>query len=94
MQAFHKSHLLKLRVAPSETAMTDVLREVFSAFYAHSIILSFWHFMYSNNSRFLDFLVAYYFISCFAIYIFLVFHAGVNYENVESSQYSESDRGD
>lgn len=25
---FHKSHLLKLRVAPSETAMTDVLREV------------------------------------------------------------------
>ncbi|RVW38770.1 Serine/threonine-protein kinase GRIK2 [Vitis vinifera] len=26
--AFHKSHLLKLRVAPSETAMTDVLREV------------------------------------------------------------------
>lgn len=27
-QAFHKSHLLKLRVAPSETAMTDVLREV------------------------------------------------------------------
>lgn len=29
MQAFHKSHLLKLRVAPSETAMTDVLREVF-----------------------------------------------------------------
>ncbi|KAL3618596.1 hypothetical protein CASFOL_037678 [Castilleja foliolosa] len=28
MKAFHKSHLLKLRVAPSETAMTDVLREV------------------------------------------------------------------
>lgn len=28
LQAFHKSHLLKLRVAPSETAMTDVLREV------------------------------------------------------------------
>lgn len=28
MQAFHKSYLLKLRVAPSETAMTDVLREV------------------------------------------------------------------
>ncbi|KAF6167942.1 hypothetical protein GIB67_027720 [Kingdonia uniflora] len=28
MQAFHKSHLLKLRVAPSETAMTDVLCEV------------------------------------------------------------------
>ena len=27
-QAFHKSHLLKQRVAPSETAMTDVLREV------------------------------------------------------------------
>ncbi|KAM6556050.1 hypothetical protein CsatB_003069 [Cannabis sativa] len=27
-QAFHKSHLLKLRVAPSETAMTDVYREV------------------------------------------------------------------
>lgn len=27
-QAFHKSHLLRLRVAPSETAMTDVLREV------------------------------------------------------------------
>ncbi|KAK1379884.1 hypothetical protein POM88_026628 [Heracleum sosnowskyi] len=26
--AFHKSHLLKLRVAPSETTMTDVLREV------------------------------------------------------------------
>ncbi|GKB72253.1 RNA polymerase II C-terminal domain phosphatase-like protein 2 isoform X2, partial [Tanacetum coccineum] len=26
--AFHKSHLLKLRVTPSETAMTDVLREV------------------------------------------------------------------
>ncbi|KAH0469918.1 hypothetical protein IEQ34_001476 [Dendrobium chrysotoxum] len=25
---FHKSHLLKLRVAPSETAMNDVLREV------------------------------------------------------------------
>lgn len=35
LQAFHKSHLLKLRVAPSETAMTDVLREVFplSLFY-------------------------------------------------------------
>uniref|UniRef100_A0A2P2M1I9 Uncharacterized protein n=1 Tax=Rhizophora mucronata TaxID=61149 RepID=A0A2P2M1I9_RHIMU len=30
MQAFHKSHLLKLRVAPSETAMNDVLREVSS----------------------------------------------------------------
>ena len=29
LQAFHKSHLLKLRVAPSETAMTDVRREVF-----------------------------------------------------------------
>lgn len=29
IQAFHKSQLLKLRVAPSETAMTDVLREVF-----------------------------------------------------------------
>ncbi|CAJ2654398.1 unnamed protein product [Trifolium pratense] len=29
IKAFHKSHLLKLRVAPSETAMTDVLREVF-----------------------------------------------------------------
>ncbi|KAL8516050.1 hypothetical protein ACS0TY_014648 [Phlomoides rotata] len=27
-KAFHKSHLLKLRVAPSETAMTDVLREI------------------------------------------------------------------
>ncbi|KAG5140765.1 hypothetical protein JHK84_034533 [Glycine max] len=26
--SFHKSHLQKLRVAPSETAMTDVLREV------------------------------------------------------------------
>ncbi|KAJ6365662.1 hypothetical protein OIU76_030436 [Salix suchowensis] len=30
IKAFHKSHLLKLRVAPSETAMTDVLREVFA----------------------------------------------------------------
>nr|GEZ21293.1 serine/threonine-protein kinase GRIK2 isoform X1 [Tanacetum cinerariifolium] len=28
LKAFHKSHLIKLRVAPSETAMTDVLREV------------------------------------------------------------------
>ncbi|KAE9593206.1 hypothetical protein Lal_00029289 [Lupinus albus] len=28
IKAFHKSYLLKLRVAPSETAMTDVLREV------------------------------------------------------------------
>uniref|UniRef100_A0A2N9HWM0 non-specific serine/threonine protein kinase n=1 Tax=Fagus sylvatica TaxID=28930 RepID=A0A2N9HWM0_FAGSY len=28
IKAFHKSHLLKLRVAPTETAMTDVLREV------------------------------------------------------------------
>lgn len=28
VKVFHKSHLLKLRVAPSETAMTDVLREV------------------------------------------------------------------
>ncbi|KAK4358699.1 hypothetical protein RND71_020928 [Anisodus tanguticus] len=28
IKAFHKSHLLKLRVAPSETAMGDVLREV------------------------------------------------------------------
>ncbi|GMI81631.1 geminivirus rep interacting kinase 2 [Hibiscus trionum] len=28
IKAFHKSHLLKLRVGPSETAMTDVLREV------------------------------------------------------------------
>ncbi|KAL4560918.1 hypothetical protein LXL04_033074 [Taraxacum kok-saghyz] len=28
IKAFHKSHLLKLRVAPSETAMTDVFREV------------------------------------------------------------------
>ncbi|XP_021865102.2 serine/threonine-protein kinase GRIK1 isoform X2 [Spinacia oleracea] len=28
MKAFHKSHLLKQRVAPSETAMTDVFREV------------------------------------------------------------------
>ncbi|KAK9734454.1 hypothetical protein RND81_04G141000 [Saponaria officinalis] len=28
IKAFHKSHLLKQRVAPSETAMTDVLREV------------------------------------------------------------------
>ncbi|XP_068652592.1 serine/threonine-protein kinase GRIK1-like [Aristolochia californica] len=28
VKAFHKSHLSKLRVAPSETAMTDVLREV------------------------------------------------------------------
>ncbi|KAF6175079.1 hypothetical protein GIB67_038992 [Kingdonia uniflora] len=28
IKAFHKSHLLKLRVAPSEIAMTDVLREV------------------------------------------------------------------
>ncbi|XP_042476827.1 serine/threonine-protein kinase GRIK2-like isoform X2 [Macadamia integrifolia] len=27
IKAFHKSHLSKLRVAPSETAMTDVLRE-------------------------------------------------------------------
>jgi [calcium/calmodulin-dependent protein kinase] kinase len=27
-QAFHKSHLSRLRVAPSETAMGDVLREV------------------------------------------------------------------
>lgn len=92
MQAFHKSHLLKLRVAPSETAMTDVLREVFSAFYAHSIILAF-YFMYCNNSICLDFLVTYY-LSPVLLYIFLVFHAGVNYENVESSQYSESDRGD
>lgn len=29
LQSFHKSHLRKLRVAPSETAMTDVLREVY-----------------------------------------------------------------
>ncbi|CAL0324219.1 unnamed protein product [Lupinus luteus] len=29
IKAFHKSHLKKLRVGPSETAMTDVLREVF-----------------------------------------------------------------
>ncbi|XVF19463.1 hypothetical protein REPUB_Repub11eG0112900 [Reevesia pubescens] len=28
IKAFHKSHLLKLRVTPSETAMTDVFREV------------------------------------------------------------------
>lgn len=28
LQAFYKSRLMKLRVAPSETAMTDVLREV------------------------------------------------------------------
>ncbi|XP_010503172.1 PREDICTED: serine/threonine-protein kinase GRIK1 [Camelina sativa] len=28
IKAFHKSHLLRLRVAPSETAMGDVLREV------------------------------------------------------------------
>ncbi|KAG5515473.1 hypothetical protein RHGRI_036505 [Rhododendron griersonianum] len=28
IKAFHKSHLLKLRVAPCETAMSDVLREV------------------------------------------------------------------
>jgi [calcium/calmodulin-dependent protein kinase] kinase len=28
IKSFHKSHLLKLRVAPSETAMSDVLREV------------------------------------------------------------------
>lgn len=28
VQVFHKSHLMKLRVAPSETAMSDVLREV------------------------------------------------------------------
>ncbi|XP_076957572.1 serine/threonine-protein kinase GRIK1-like [Bidens hawaiensis] len=28
IKAFHKSHLLKLRVAPSETAISDVLREV------------------------------------------------------------------
>ncbi|KAJ7959912.1 Protein kinase [Quillaja saponaria] len=28
IKAFHKSHLLKLHVAPSETAMSDVLREV------------------------------------------------------------------
>ncbi|URD97421.1 hypothetical protein MUK42_28268 [Musa troglodytarum] len=28
IKIFHKSHLLKLRVAPSETAMTDVFREV------------------------------------------------------------------
>lgn len=28
IKAFHKSHLLKLRVAPFETAMSDVLREV------------------------------------------------------------------
>ncbi|KAF8403039.1 hypothetical protein HHK36_011134 [Tetracentron sinense] len=28
IKAFHKSHLLKLRVTPYETAMTDVLREV------------------------------------------------------------------
>ncbi|XP_078437726.1 serine/threonine-protein kinase GRIK1-like [Wolffia australiana] len=28
IKVFHKSHLLKLRVAPSETAMSDVLREV------------------------------------------------------------------
>ncbi|KAJ7964285.1 Protein kinase [Quillaja saponaria] len=28
IKAFRKSHLLKLRVAPSETAMTDVFREV------------------------------------------------------------------
>ncbi|XP_073137652.1 serine/threonine-protein kinase GRIK2 [Henckelia pumila] len=28
IKVFHKSHLLKLRVGPSETAMTDVLREV------------------------------------------------------------------
>ncbi|ESR37833.1 serine/threonine-protein kinase GRIK2 [Citrus sinensis] len=28
IKAFHKSHLSKLRVAPSETAMTDVRREV------------------------------------------------------------------
>lgn len=34
LQAFHKSHLLKLRVAPSETAMTDVLREVSASTYS------------------------------------------------------------
>lgn len=28
IKAFHKSHLSRLRVAPSETALTDVLREV------------------------------------------------------------------
>ncbi|KAG6762031.1 hypothetical protein POTOM_032516 [Populus tomentosa] len=34
IKAFHKSHLLKLRVAPSETAMTDVLREVSASTYS------------------------------------------------------------
>ncbi|CAM8916427.1 unnamed protein product [Rhodiola kirilowii] len=29
IKSFHKSHLSKIRVGPSETAMTDVLREVF-----------------------------------------------------------------
>ncbi|CAK7327418.1 unnamed protein product [Dovyalis caffra] len=37
IKAFHKSHLLKLRVAPSETAMTDVLREVSAS--AYSLVL-------------------------------------------------------
>ncbi|KAJ6691575.1 MAP/MICROTUBULE AFFINITY-REGULATING KINASE [Salix purpurea] len=37
IKAFHKSHLLKLRVAPSETAMNDVLREVSAP--AYSLVL-------------------------------------------------------
>lgn len=40
LQAFHKSHLLKLRVAPSETAMTDVLREVSAHCLCFEILLS------------------------------------------------------
>ncbi|KAH1159484.1 hypothetical protein AAZX31_11G174800 [Glycine max] len=39
IKAFHKSHLLKLRVSPSETAMTDVLREVFQLILLPGLVL-------------------------------------------------------
>lgn len=32
-QIFHKSHLSKLRVSPSETALSDVRREVLMIYY-------------------------------------------------------------
>ena len=41
LQVLHKSYLLKIRIAHSETAMTDVLREVFFNF----ISLASWQFV-------------------------------------------------
>lgn len=81
MQALSKSRLSRVRVAPAETAMTDVLREVSILLHDDSIPVS--PVPWCSNSCHMKMYMG----ELVSFFLFFVF-PGFNHEKVGTSEYS------